>query len=649
MNRAAAPPSPLLLLVDLQQDYLDARGLEPAAGAIIEKATALLLGCRAAHVPVVHVWTTVSREDDRRMPHWKRAERWVCVDGTSGHQPPPALLPEVSEPIIHKRFFSGFGSKELEPLLTRRGIDTLIIAGIHLHACVRETVLAAYELGFKVWVADDAVGSDDPVHAAITRRYLSSRAARFAPVAELLEKLGVEHSEGSNSSVASTEDQSVREVAAATSRARESWPAWTASKPETRRELLSRLAALLEQNAKRFAEQMAREIGKPVVFGQTEVERTAGMMREIANNDLTVQHADEPSGSRRRALGVIAIITPWNNPFLIPLGKIAATAFYGNTVVWKPAPVAAGLADELMKCLRTAGWAEGVVELVQGDIRHSVELMSDWRVDAVTLTGGSAAGYAAQEICARRHIPLQAELGGNNAAIVWPDCDLNDAAARIADGAFAQAGQRCTANRRVIVHQDCYEHFLKLLVPATAELPWGNPMDRATRIGPLVSEPQRNRIAAFIARAELAGARVIVPHGSRTFAPTDFPLASAAHAPTIVCCDDPAKEIVQAESFGPVLVVQKAKDWEDAIGLCNGVRQGLVAAIFTRSTELQQKFLSEAQAGVLKINQATADVTTHLPFGGWKSSGLGPPEHGFADQEFCTRIQTIYRPASPRS
>ena len=645
MNRAPTPqPRPLLLLVDLQRDYLGAPGLEPAAGVIVERAAALLRGCRNLNIPVIHVWTTVSREDDRRMPHWKRDERWICVEGTEGHQPPAALQPQASEPIIHKRFFNGFGSGELEPFLTRQGIDTLIVAGIHLHACVRETVLAAYEFGFKVWVADDAVGSDDPVHAAITQRYLRSRAAQFAPVTKLLERFTALET---ISVATGVEDEAAPAVTAVTTKARESWPAWAASKPETRRELLERLAALLEQNAKPFAEQMAKEIGKPVVYGQVEIERTAGMMREIASNDLTVQDAATVSAPRRRALGVVAIITPWNNPFLIPIGKIAAAVFYGNTVVWKPAPAAARLAAELMKCLRAAGWPEGVIELVQGDIPHAVALMSDPRVDAVTLTGGLLAGYAAQEICARRHIPLQAELGGNNASIIWPNCDLNDAANRIAEGAFGQAGQRCTANRRVIVHQDCYEPFLKLLTTATAALPWGNPMDRATRIGPLVSEPQRGRIAAFIARAAGAGAKTIVPHGARSFAANEFPLAAACHAPTIVCCDDPAMEIVQEESFGPVLVVQKAADWLQAIELCNGVRQGLAAALFTRSTELQQRFLNEAQAGVLKINQATADVTTHLPFGGWKASGVGPPEHGFADQEFFTRIQTIYHPAAP--
>lgn len=639
MNRAVAPnASPLLLLVDLQRDYLAAPGLEPAAGLIIERAAELLRGWRAADLPVAHVWTTVSREDDRRMPHWKRDGRWICVEGTEGHLPPPELRPAGSEAVVHKRFFDGFGSGELEALLTARGTDTLVIAGIHLHACVRETALSAYELGFKVWITDDAVGSDDPLHATITRRYLGRRAAQFAPGAELTRRFAAGDSP---MALAGDADNPAKETAAATAEARAAWRGWTSSKPAVRRQILERLATILEHNTRPLAEQMAREIGKPVTFGQIEVERTAGMMREIAGHDLAVQEAAPVSAARRRALGVVAIITPWNNPFLIPLGKIAAAVFYGNTVVWKPAPPAATLAEELRKCWREAGWPEGVVELVQGGIPHAVELMNDPQVDAVTITGGLSAGYAAQEICARRHIPLQAELGGNNAAIVWPDCDLKEAAARIADGAFAQAGQRCTANRRVIVHKDCHDEFLNRLAEAAKSLAWGNPLDRATRIGPLVSERARNHVAAFIGRAEKAGARIIVPHGRREF--TGFPLAAACHAPTIVCCDDPAMEAVQEESFGPVLVVQKANDWEHAIGLCNGVRQGLVAALFTCSAELQRRFLNEAQAGVLKINQATADVTTHLPFGGWKASGLGPPEHGIADQEFFTRLQTVYR------
>jgi acyl-CoA reductase-like NAD-dependent aldehyde dehydrogenase len=285
-----------------------------------------------------------------------------------------------------------------------------------------------------------------------------------------------------------------------------------------------------------------------------------------------------------------------------------------------------------------------LVNLVHGDGQCGSELISDPQVDAVTLTGGAQAGFCAQEICARRHIPLQAELGGNNAALVWADADLEDAANRIAEGAFAMAGQRCTANRRAIVHQDCYDEFLERLQHSVVRLRWGNAAEAATHIGPLVNAKERNRVAELIERAKRDGLRVIVPHQD---ADEKYGTSDAFYPPTIVCCNNLSHEIVQEETFGPVLVIQKAADWVEAIKVCNGVRQGLVAAIFTRSDELQKRFLNEAQAGVLKINQATADVGIHLPFGGWKASGVGPPEHGITDQEFYTRVQTIYGASVP--
>lgn len=617
--------TPILLLVDLQHDYLAAAGLEPAAGQIVEQAAALLEGCRAAKIPVVHIWTTVSRAEDHRMPHWQRADRWICVEGTQGHATPGALRPADSEPVVHKTFFSGFSSGTLAPILTTHGADTLIIAGIHLHGCVRETVLDAYERGFaSIWVADDAVGSDDPVHAAITRRYLSSRAARFAPAAELLARL--------NDGV-SPEDNSAATVAAATTRGRQAWSNWMDGDTVHRRESLECLAVRLEQDVSIVAERMAREIGKPITYGQREVECTTELVRAISKQEIEMPGA----GVRRRSVGVIAVITPWNNPVLIPLGKIAAALMFGNTVVWKPAPIATSLAHLLLQHLRAAGIPEEVVSVIPGDRLCALQLMSDPRVDAVSLTGGSQAGYSAQDICARRHIPLQAELGGNNAAIVWPDGDLENAVARIAEGAFGQAGQRCTANRRAIVHADCYDQFLDLLTRAVATMPWGDPLDPATRVGPLVSVKHRDRVAAVVERAARTADRVIVPHGER------FP-AGSWYPPTIICCPDPSAEIVQEETFGPLLVIQKAGDWKEAIGLCNGVRQGLVAAVFSGSDEIQRRFLQEAQVGVLKINQATADVAAHLPFGGWKASGVGAPEHGIGDREFYTRIQAIYQP-----
>ena len=268
--------------------------------------------------------------------------------------------------------------------------------------------------------------------------------------------------------------------------------------------------------------------------------------------------------------------------------------------------------------------------------------MSDTRIDAVTLTGSLLAGYSAQEICARRHVPLQAELGGNNAAIVWPDCDLQEAAQQIAEGAFAMAGQRCTANRRAVVNRRCYDEFLHLLTRSVAGLAWGDPAEPETCIGPLISAGERGRVADLIERAAKVAERVIVPHGSNP-SYHDLLCSNTYYPPTMVCCDDASREVIQEETFGPVLVIQRATDWNHAIELCNGVKQGLSAALFSLSSDLQQRFLREAQAGILKINHTTAGAQVDLPFGGWKASGIGPPEHADGDREFYTRTQAIYR------
>jgi alpha-ketoglutaric semialdehyde dehydrogenase len=337
---------------------------------------------------------------------------------------------------------------------------------------------------------------------------------------------------------------------------------------------------------------------------------------------------------RNRPLGVIAMVTPWNNPVAIPLGKIAPALAYGNTVVWKPSPAGSGLAVKLMEYLHEAGLPPGVVNLVCGDRATALTLMADSDVDGVTITGSPAAGCSAQDICGRRHIPLQAELGGNNPAIIWSDCDLHRAAAKVADAAFAFAGQRCTANRRVIVDARVYDCFLDSVQASVAALVCGDPIDPNTRVGPLISMDKRHDVAALVERASPASAAVLTSHKTK--------LAGAYFPPTIICCDDPMQEVVQEETFGPVLVVQRAKDWDHAMRLCNGVRQGLVASLFSNSKELQERFLEDAQAGILKINMATADANVEAPFGGWKASGIGPPEHGTSNREFYTRAQAAY-------
>jgi acyl-CoA reductase-like NAD-dependent aldehyde dehydrogenase len=295
-----------------------------------------------------------------------------------------------------------------------------------------------------------------------------------------------------------------------------------------------------------------------------------------------------------------------------------------------------------MSLFQHADLPAGAIQLVTGDHTTAQALADQKHIQAVTLTGSIAAGHATQEICARRIVPLQMELSGNNAAIVWRDADFKTAAEQIAWGAFAFAGQRCTANRRVIVHRDDFEKFVAELESATARMQWGDPLDPATEIGPVLNTGKRDELESLIALAESEGVlhRVIYPQGKRAAEPW---VKTGAYAqPVIACCDIPTHSIVQDETMSPLLVVQRVNDFANALQLCNGVRHGLIASLFSQQPELQKIFLEEAEAGVLKFNSATAGVDITLPFGGWKASGLGPPEHGDGDIEFYTHMQAVY-------
>ena len=624
---------PALLLVDLQSDFLTAPGLEPPAGELIERAAELLRGCRAMSVPVVHVWTTIDREADNRMPHWRRAGRWSCVAGTEGHATPAALSPGAGEPVVDKTSFSGFSNPRLAEQLERLGTEDLVVCGVHLHGCVRRTVLDAYQRGYRVWVPEDAVGSYDGLHAAVTRRYLEARAARFDSVEALLDRL-----RDPDCAARAPSSDGVRQAVAAAEGAGRAWRARPDVAPE---EFLGRAADAIEAAGEELAMQIVVEIGKPLRYARAEVRRGAALLRVAARlADPPTEQAGD-AAIRRVPLGTVAQITPFNNPLAVPLGKLAPALRYGTTVVWKPSPAGLGVAERVVELLRSAGMRPGVVSLLAGGADTAAALMADPAVDAVSLTGSSRAGFAAQAICAARRIPLQAELGGNNAAIVWNDCDLAAAAAAIAEAGFGAAGQRCTANRRVIVADDRHAEFVGELEAASATLEVGDPADPGVHVGPLVSPAARDRVAGAVARAR-AEFEVWEPVRDRDVV-LRLTKTGPYHAPTLVLCDDQDAEIVQEESFGPVIVVQRASTFEQALERLNGVRQGLVASLFSASGELRERFIEQAQAGVLKLDRATADVGIEAPFGGWKASGVGPPEHGAADLEFYTRTQAVYR------
>jgi acyl-CoA reductase-like NAD-dependent aldehyde dehydrogenase/nicotinamidase-related amidase len=663
-----------LLLVDLQYDYLEHGGLAPAADALLPRVLRLLDDCRTLGVAITHIHTLVRPDGSDRMPHLKTAGVWWCVEGSAGARPPPALEPAAGEPVFVKQVFSAFANTELFPYLTGNGIDTLIIAGLHAHACVRETAIDGYERGFSVWIAADAIASHDPLHARVTQNYLSARGITYLDSDEILSRLGGlaktapapgrtpnwpaaiaggQRREARHHLLTEMRDPALwdrvrghvpnavdADIVFSVETARNAQATWSRIPPAERAGWLLSWADTLSLDRDSLSRSLTEEIGKPISDSRAEVDRAIEHLRLTAGR-FAVASSRLACGrdvwAHRRPVGVVAIITPWNNPLSIALGKIAPALMFGNTVVWKPALPPAQTSLNAIESLAACGAPPGIVNLVMGDGYTALRLVEAPGVDAVSLTGSSATGRAAAAACAQMLRPLQAELGGNNALIVMADADVEAAARAVAHSAFSNAGQRCTAPRRLIVQAGIARRFTDALVAATEALRIGEPTQDATQLGPLVSRSRQQHVERTVQRAISEGARVLcggtIPSN----------LAHGCwYAPTLLADVTADAAVVREETFGPVAVIQTAADIEEAVELCNSVPQGLVAALYSNDTHACRHFLDHVVAGVLKFNQPTAGVHPAAPFGGWKESGLGPPEHGAWDEEFYSRAQAVY-------
>jgi acyl-CoA reductase-like NAD-dependent aldehyde dehydrogenase len=329
---------------------------------------------------------------------------------------------------------------------------------------------------------------------------------------------------------------------------------------------------------------------------------------------------------------------PWNNPIALPAAKIAAAVADGNGVVLAPSALAAGCAQLLHRTWCDAGLPRDLVRVVPGGAAVGRAVVTHPGVDGVALTGSVAVGREVAAACARRGVPLQAELGGNNAAVVLADADLAAGLPTLVRGAFSFAGQRCTAVRRLVVPRSTLPQVRALIGDAVASVVVGDPAAEATDMGPLVSMAARDAVADAIEAAVARGA-VVVARGTL---PGSLPPDDAWLAPAAVLVDDPRDPLVQQESFGPVLVVQPADDLDEAIALANGVDHGLLMAVVGSAPEAIARVVDAARVGIVSVGAAPPAIHPDAPFGGWKASGFGPPEHGEWDRWFFGRVQAVY-------
>jgi alpha-ketoglutaric semialdehyde dehydrogenase len=619
-----------LLVVDMQEDYLR-EGLVPTRANLVQGVASVMTAARAAGAVIAHIRTAVLPDGSDAMPH--RRGQPLCVTGTAGAQPPEELRELSGELVVTKQFFRGFAHPELDAHLRSAGVTHIVVAGVHTHACVRETVLDAYERGYQVAVARDAVGSNAPDHAEHTLSWLDGRAATVTTAHALIDDGWLPEAPPIANGVADS-------VAAAVDRARWAHERWRESPISARRDLLRRWAEQLRREREFAAKLIVTEVHKPARLARDEVERAIGHIDATIELPTHLIRGDAEIAPDVRArqvpLGVVAAIMPWNNPLALAMGKIAPALLTGNTVVLKPSPVAERCADLIAATLARAGAPEGVLTIVRGGADVGARLAASAGVDAVCVTGSVATGRAIAELCRRSGKPLQAELGGNNAAIVLADADLDRVVPALLASAFSFAGQRCTAIRRFVVLDSVLQPFMERAVTALAQCDPRDPDDESSVVGPMVSAAAAHRVAEVIARARREGVEVLAGGELVTMG------ADTAITPGLLLARNPHSSVVQQETFGPLAVIQPVADFAAAVNAANDVEQGLIMAICTSDDTAATELARRAAAGILYRGAGPVPVHPDAPFGGWKASGMGPPEHGVWDLQFFTRPQALY-------
>jgi aldehyde dehydrogenase (NAD+) len=348
--------------------------------------------------------------------------------------------------------------------------------------------------------------------------------------------------------------------------------------------------------------------------------------------------------SMRQPLGVVAAITPWNFPLAIPTWKLMPALVTGNTVVLKPSSETPHLAAKLMEIFDDAGFPPGVVNMVYGNGAAIGErLVTHPDVPVISFTGSRATGGHVSEAGASQLKRIHLELGGKNAIIVMDDADLDLAVEGILWSAFGTSGQRCTAASRVIVHEKVHDALLSRLLPRVEALRLGDGLDPATEVGPVINQAALDKISSYAdAKGGIGvGEGATVATGGEIAAEGD--LASGFfYRPTIFTDVERGMRVAQEEIFGPVTSVIRARSFEDAVSIANGIRYGLSSSIFTRDVNRAFTAMRDLYTGITYINAGTTGAEVHLPFGGTKDTGNGHREAGTAALDTYTEWKSVY-------
>jgi alpha-ketoglutaric semialdehyde dehydrogenase len=441
------------------------------------------------------------------------------------------------------------------------------------------------------------------------------------------------------------------QTGAAIAAAQAAFPAWSASTPQQRFDILDAVGSEILARRAELGDLLAREEGKTLPEAIGEVARAGNIFKFFAGEALRPGGEMLPSVRpgigveiTREPLGVVGIITPWNFPIAIPAWKIAPALAHGNCVVFKPADLVPGSAWALADILSRSGLPKGVFNLVMGrGTEVGATLLDDARVNGITFTGSVATGQRVAAACVARMAKFQLEMGGKNPMVVLDDADLDIAVNCAVQSGFFSTGQRCTASSRVIVTEGIHDRFVAAVVARMKTLKIDDARKAGTDIGPVVDERQLAQNLDYVRIAQGEGAQLAWGGQARERNSEGQP--GFFMTPALFTETAAAMRINREEVFGPVVSVLRVRGYDEALAVANDTPFGLASGIATTSLKHATHFKRHSQAGMVMVNLPTAGVDYHVPFGGRKGSSYGPREQGRYAAEFYTTVKTAYTQA----
>lgn len=411
--------------------------------------------------------------------------------------------------------------------------------------------------------------------------------------------------------------------------ARKAYPAWRRASRIHRAECFDRLARLIDRETNALATLMARECGKTitecraeVVEGLHMVQYVFGTGRGPVGEILASEIPEKDTFSRRKPWGVVAVITPWNFPFAVPLWMLGPSLLEGNTAVFKPSEDTPTVGQRIVELFAEAGFPAGTINLVHGDGSVGEALVKNPGVNVVLFTGSYDVGKRIQVVSAEMPDRLvAAEMGGKSAVIVCEDARFDLAVAAGVISAFKTTGQRCVSAGRVLVHESLIDRYSKAFVDAVKRLRFGDPLDAANFAGPVIHKQSVEKVLGYNQLAKKEGVEVLLDGGAVSDRGNGCYLSPFVYRAEA----KPGLRCVREEVFGPHLAIIPFKDDEDAARINNDTEYGLSMAVITESYRRMRFFRDECDYGMGYVNLPCIGAEVHLPFGGVKKSGNGHP------------------------